>query len=74
MRKVQAVNSKEYNEKKELLIKLEYIFGMLLAMALWGAMTWGYYIQHGKVLQLLIVVVVYAVFGEIGRASCRERV
>ena len=32
-------------------------------MAIWGIMTWGYYIQYGKVLQLLITVVVYAVFG-----------
>lgn len=57
------MNSRDYKEKKEFLVRLEYIFGLLLSMAIWGIMTWGYYIQYGKVLQLLITVVVYAVFG-----------
>ena len=57
------MNSRDYKEKKEFLVRLEYIFGLLLSMAIWGIMTWGYYIQYGKVLQLLIMVVVYAVFG-----------
>ena len=57
------MNSRDYKEKKKFLVRLEYIFGLLLSMVIWGIMTWGYYIQYGKVLQLLITVVVYAVFG-----------